>query len=88
MSHDYHVGREGAVLFDNCGECDARAANPIEALLNLDSTNYAVLRDRMLAVEFGDDADSYRSSNEARVGKALYAFAVLEERHGGIRRFT
>lgn len=85
MSHDYHKGPEDAVLYDGCDECDHRAANPVDALLHMDSTNYALLRERMLAVEFGT-GDSYRTHNEARVGKALYYIAVLEERHGPVSR--
>jgi len=86
MSHDYHEGREGTIIFDGCGECDERAKDPIKALLNLDAANYEALRARMRAVEFGDDSESYRSDNEARVGKHLYAIAVLEERHGAVLR--
>lgn len=85
MSHDYHQGREGTIIFDGCAECDERAADPIKALLNLDTENFQRLRERMLSVEFGDDSNYYRSDNEARVGKHLYALAVLEERHGAVR---
>jgi hypothetical protein len=84
VSHDYHEGREGTIIFDGCAECDERAADPIKALLNLDAENYQALRARMLAVEF-DGTESYRSANEARVGKHMYAIAVLEERHGALR---
>jgi hypothetical protein len=86
MSHDYHESHfEDTIIFDGCGECDERAKDPIKALLNLDAENYQALRGRMLAVEFGDESEGYRSANEARVGKHLYAIAVLEERYGGVR---
>lgn len=84
MSHDYHQGPEDAVLYDGCAECDERARNPLDALCRLDNHNYAALRDRMMAVEFGSDGDYYRTTNESRVGKALYLIALLEERHGPV----
>jgi hypothetical protein len=85
VSHDYHQGREGAIIFDGCDECDERAVEPIKALLNLDRESFTQLRDRMLAVEY-DGTDTYRSKNEARVGKHLYYIQVLQERHGVIAR--
>lgn len=81
MSHDYHRGPEDAVLYDGCEECTERAADPLNALLNLDEANMLRLVDRVRAVEFGRDADHYRSRNEAQVGKALYRVLVLVERH-------
>ncbi len=86
VSHDYHDSHHAdAIIFDGCGECDTRAADPIKALLHLDSQNYAALCARMRAVEFSG-TEGYRSANEARVGSALYAIAVLEERHGSVGR--
>lgn len=85
MSHDLHNGREGTIIYDGCAECDERAAEPLIALLNLDSGNFQALRARMLDVEFGEGG-GYYSDNEARVGRALYRIAVLEERHGRIIR--
>lgn len=84
MSHDYHKGREGTIIYDGCAECDERVKDPIKALLNLDTDNYQALRERMQRVEFAG-TETYRSVNEARVGKHLYAIAVLEERHGAVR---
>lgn len=82
MSHDYHQSdHSDTIIFDGCAECDARAADPMEALLRLDSVSFRAMCDRMHAVESGD-REAYRSTNEARVGKCLYAIAVLEERHG------
>ncbi len=84
MSHDYHQGPEDAILYDGCEECDARAAKPLDALLHLDGTHYETLRDRMVAVEYGNGNASYRTTNEAKVGQALYLISILEQRHGRV----
>lgn len=83
MSHAYHQGPEDAVLYDDCAECDARAADPLSGLLHLDATTFARLRDRMTAVEY-EETDGYRSGNEAKLGRALYYIGLLLERHGRV----
>jgi hypothetical protein len=83
MSHDYHEGPDDAVIYDGCGECDDRAAEPLSGLLTLDAANFERLRARMLAVEYGD-SDHYRTGNEARLGSALYKIQILHERHGRV----
>lgn len=89
MSHDPHEGPDDAVIYDGCGECDARAANPLSALLALDDVNYERLRDRMILIEHHSRSGSrspegYRSQNEMRLGQALYRISVLEQRHGPV----
>ena len=90
MSHDPHSGREGAILYDGCAECDARAADPIEGLLHMDPTTFAAMWDRMRAVEYGTGPlgsgdEAYRSRNEAKVGKHLYYVSLLLQRHAVLR---
>jgi hypothetical protein len=89
MSHGYHEGPEDALLFDGCDECDARAADPIDALLRLDPERFETLWQRMRATEYGDAAVPdrlrkanlrYRSTNEAKVGKHLYYVSLLLQR--------
>lgn len=83
MSHDYHQGPEGAVLYDGCAECEQRAADPINALLNMDAATFAILENRMFGVEY-DGRESYLTDNEAKVGKHLYYISILNERHGAV----
>jgi hypothetical protein len=83
MSHDYHQGPEGAVLYDDCAECDARAAKPLDALLHLDAAHFSTLENRMYEVEYRKTGH-YLTGNEAKVGKALYAISILNQRHGGV----
>lgn len=86
MSHDYHQGPEGAVLYDGCQECDERAIDPLKGLANLDASSYQVLRRRMLEVEFG--MGHYLTGNEASLGRALHTIFVLEERYGQVSEET
>lgn len=86
MSHDYHRGPRDAILYDGCAECDARAADPMDGLLRLDIETFVEFWERMRAVEYGDGPfgsghESYRSTNEAKVGKHLYYISLLLQRH-------
>lgn len=83
MSHDYHDGPEGAVLFDGCEECDYRAENPMDALLRMDNTTFSTFENRMFEVEY-ENRGSYLTSNEAKVGRVLYLISILNERHGAV----
>lgn len=83
MSHDYHRGPEGAVLYDDCEECDARAAKPLDALLRMDETTFSRFENRMFEVEY-EHRGSYLTDNEARVGHVLYLISILNERHGAV----
>jgi hypothetical protein len=83
MSHDFHKGPEGAVLYDGCPECDARAADPIEALLRMDSVTFSHFENRMFDVEY-EHRGSYLTDNEAKVGRVLYLISILNERHGAV----
>ena len=44
MTHDYHEGLAGyspaQILHDGCGECEARGADPSEAIAHLDRQNF------------------------------------------------
>lgn len=81
MSHAYHEGPEDAVLYDGCDECSHRANNPLDGLLTLDNERLATLHKRVLDVEYGDGVESYRTVNEAKIGRALYRLLVLLERY-------
>lgn len=81
MSHDIHNGPDDAVLYDGCAECDDRADMGMAGILYLDARNVARLASRMQAVEYGHGADSYRSRNEARLGRELYYVSLLLQRH-------
>jgi hypothetical protein len=81
MSHSYHRGPEGAVLYDFCWECDDRAGDPLNGLMMLDKDNMARLLARVHAVEFDHTEDSYLTANEAKIGRALYRLLVLLERY-------
>lgn len=86
MSHDLHQGPDDSVLYDYCAECDARAEQGVAGILNLDAQNVARLAARMQAVEYGHGADSYRSHNEARLGRELYYVSLLFRRHPDVLR--
>lgn len=79
-SHDYHQGPEGAVLYDGCSECDARASDALSGLLRLDAEKFKTLAGRMYEVEYLDKG-SYLTDNEAALARTLYLISVLNERH-------
>jgi hypothetical protein len=95
MSHVYHP-REGedlnVILFDDCPDCKLHT----EALgLSLDEDNWRDMWERMLAVELDymgtlDNAtsDSYRSANEAKLGRQMYHMYVALERYTSINPAT
>lgn len=83
MPHDLHKGADGTLVYDDCAECDSRAADPLEGLLHYDNERFAQLHERMVNVEYRT-ADHYRSSNEARVCKALYYVQLLTDRHRAV----
>jgi hypothetical protein len=85
VSHDPHEGADGTLVYDNCAECDSRAADPLEGLLHYDAERFAQLHERMVNVEYRN-GDHYRSSNEARVCKALYYVRLLTDRHAAVFR--
>jgi len=78
-SHSVHEDTHTHGLNDDCDRCAQLASRPWE----LDDDNLRTAWNRMLAVEFADpEKMSYRSDNEARLGKRLYEMAVLLERLG------
>ena len=77
--HGLHDGPEGAILFDGCEECDARASDPIDALLKFDGERFLDFTERMLHVEY-DGQGSYLTKNEAKVGRHLYYISLLVQR--------
>ena len=79
MSHDIHEGPDGAILYDGCDECSARANDPLSGLLALDHDNFARLHKRVLDVE--DHGGTYLTVNEAKIGQALGRLLILIERH-------
>lgn len=84
MSHAYHDGPEDAILYDNCAECDSRAANPLEGLTRLDSERFALLVERVRDVEWPPYRESYRTANEARLARGMYLILGLLERHADV----
>lgn len=72
MRHD----RPKPILFDRCDRCEEQAEHPLQTL---DLDHVAKLWDRMVAVEFYDEA--YRSTAEARAGRKLYEVALFLERY-------
>lgn len=95
MVHDYHPSLEGydpaGILFDGCGECEARSQKGIKGLLDLDASNIELLWRRCLNTSYGglrshslggEEAGRYRSGCEARLGHQLYLIGVLLERQG------
>ena len=81
MTHDLHDGPADAILYDGCDECDHRASEGIAGALHMDPITFSRMWSRMMSVERGEDRDSYRTDNEARVGKQLYYMSLLVERH-------
>lgn len=74
-SHDPHPEISEHGLADGCERCGELAEHPLE----LDPENFTMAWERMLAVEWADS--SYRSANEARLGRLLYTWAVFLERY-------
>jgi hypothetical protein len=98
MAHAYHgdLGPEGTLYFDGCEECEERADQGIQGLLNLEPIRAEVLWRRMIVTERGKKArvenlpgysvqKGYLSNAEARAGRQLYYLAVMLERSGDSR---
>lgn len=78
-SHSPHPDSHTHGLADDCERCEQLAGRPWE----LDDENLSHAWARMLAVEFAHpERESYRSRNEAALGKRLYEMALLLERLG------
>jgi len=71
-------------LFDNCAECDQRARQPLDAMMNLDQASFQILWTRMCAVEADEPMAVYRSGNEAQVANAMNLIRILLNRHKGV----
>lgn len=73
------------VLFDACDECEARAKDPLGALLLMDEDHLAAAWNRMLAVEMNTGpykpSHVYLSRTEGKVGQALYYLYLLLQRN-------
>ena len=84
MSHGPHEeiqGKEGALLYDGCAECESRAEAGLEGCLHLDLWSFAEAWNRMVDVEHEEEG-AYRSEAEAKLCRSLYHVALLIERHG------
>ncbi len=83
-THDWHEGLPGytaeSFLHDGCGECDHRANQPLEALLNMEEETFASFWRKMLTVEWGSAGGRWTSANDAKVGRQAYFIALLLQR--------
>ncbi len=78
---DPHKGDPAeAILYDDCERCDEQAADAF----GLDLTKLREAWRIMVAVETGGPlrvvGEEYRTGNEARLGRVLYAVYVINER--------
>ena len=76
-SHVLHPSVHEHGLADDCPRCDELARRPLE----LGDAMIAASWRKMIAVEYGDDSDSYRSVNEAALGRRLYEVSLFVERY-------
>lgn len=76
-SHSMHPDVHEHGLADDCPRCDELAGRPLE----LDDEMIAAMWRRMIAVEYDDDSASYRSGNEAKLGRHLYEWSLFVERY-------
>jgi hypothetical protein len=96
VTHVYHgdLGMpEGTLFYDGCPECEARAAQGVRGLLTQTPDRVRMMWDRMVHDEHShgvehDKTLGYHSKCEERIGRDLYAFAVLLERAGHREAWT
>lgn len=85
MSHAPHDPATGSFLYDDCPECDARAAEPLHAIQHLDGVSLARAWRAMRAVRWSHPAESWDlplSGNDVRLLNALYSIGVVLQRCG------
>jgi hypothetical protein len=80
MTHDIHAGPEGAVLWDECGECRYRSEHPDMAISHMDPRSLAEAWARAMEWNAGDLRDV--TSAELPVLRILWAVQVQLEQRG------